>query len=119
MPRGRPRKIVTEQRVNLNDGNPERKEKVNEEKEERKQETEVLTVEPKQAFEPASLREKPEATAVDRVTESRKSLDQPLSPGQKYFESPEGFIVIGDAEKDHAWCRQSNNGKGAWINPRR
>jgi len=54
-----------------------------------------------------------------RVAESRKALTQPLGPDQKFFESPEGYVMVGEAEKDHIWCRHANGGKGAWINPRR
>lgn len=53
------------------------------------------------------------------IAESRKALDKPLEPGQKLFESPEGYIMIGESEKNQVWCRHSNNGKGSWINPRR
>lgn len=44
---------------------------------------------------------------------------EPLGPGQKYFESPDGDIVIGEADKDRIWHRKLNNGKGGWINPKR
>jgi len=55
---------------------------------------------------------------ADRVAESRKALDAPLPPGQKFFESPEGFIMIASADEDHVWCRDSGV-KGARINPKR
>lgn len=54
-----------------------------------------------------------------RINESRKALEHPLSAGTKFFESPEGYIVVGDADKPHVWCRQANHGKGCFINPRR
>lgn len=53
------------------------------------------------------------------IAESRKLLDVPLAAGQAYYESPEGFIMIDDAERGRAWCRQANKGTGMWINPRR
>lgn len=42
-----------------------------------------------------------------------------LAPGQAYFESPSGEILIGDASKDQLWWRQGNDGRGMWINKRR
>jgi hypothetical protein len=42
-----------------------------------------------------------------------------LQPGQKYFESPEGDIVIGEETKSQVWYRKLNNGQGGWINPKR
>jgi hypothetical protein len=61
-----------------------------------------------------------ELTAQERyIAESRKCLNEPLAPGQQYFESPEGIVKIGDADKAHIWCAQANHGKGMWINPRR
>lgn len=43
----------------------------------------------------------------------------PLPPGQKYFESPEGFTRVGDAEKKKLWIPEMNRGKGGWANARR
>ena len=54
-----------------------------------------------------------------RIAESRKSLEEPLSEGQRYFESPEGYIVVAEADRPHVWCRQANHGRGMLINPRR
>lgn len=44
---------------------------------------------------------------------------EPLGSGQKYFEAPDGTIMIGEADKDRLWYRKGNGGKGMWINPRR
>lgn len=54
-----------------------------------------------------------------RIAESRKALETPLEPGQAFFESPEGFIQVGEADAPHVWCRHANGGKGMWINPYR
>lgn len=79
--------------------------------------TAPLAPEPK----PAVFTEKVRAplTEAERIAESRKSLDTVLLPSQKFFESPEGYIVIGEADKGSIWCRQANRGKGMEINPRR
>lgn len=79
--------------------------------------TAPLAPEPK----PAPVIEKVRAplTEAEKIAESRKSLLQVLPPTQKFFESPEGFIVIGEADKSSIWCRAANNGKGMEINPRR
>lgn len=53
------------------------------------------------------------------VAESRLALKNPLAAGQMFFESPEGFIVVGEADRAHVWCRKANKGRGMWINPRR
>lgn len=44
---------------------------------------------------------------------------EPLGPGQKYFESPDGTILIGEADSPHLWYRAGNGGKGMFINPKR
>lgn len=53
------------------------------------------------------------------VEDSRKALSQPLSPGQRFFEAPDGMIMIGEDHVGQMWYRLGNNGKGVWINPRR
>ena len=53
------------------------------------------------------------------VAESRKQLLIPLQPGQAYFEAPDGFIIIGEADRPWALYRQGNDGKGMRINQRR
>lgn len=53
------------------------------------------------------------------VEESRKVLKVPLQAGQCFFESPEGFIEIGEKNRHKVWCRAANGGKGMWINPMR
>lgn len=55
----------------------------------------------------------------DDVWETRKVLKLPLDPNQEFFESPEGYIVIGEKGRGRVWCRQSNGRKGSWINPMR
>jgi hypothetical protein len=44
---------------------------------------------------------------------------EPLGPGQKYFEAPDGTILIGEADMPHLWYRAGNEGKGMYINPKR
>jgi hypothetical protein len=53
------------------------------------------------------------------INESRKALEQPVAPGQAFYEAPDGFIIVAEADKPQVWYRQGNNGKGMWINPRR
>lgn len=67
----------------------------------------------------ASLREPKPQTEAEAVAESRKSLNEPLAPGQKFFESPEGYIEVGNVEDETIWCQRANGGKGLRINPRR
>jgi len=40
----------------------------------------------------------------------------PLPPGQKYFEAPDGHVIIGEEKVSQVWDRRK---KGAWINPLR
>lgn len=93
-------------------GKPGRPAKIKEEviHEEEKQETkrEVLKFE-----------EKPAAPVAEKIAESRSSLLQALDPSQKYFETPEGEVIIGDSEKDRIWSRSMNGGRGGWANPKR
>ena len=56
---------------------------------------------------------------AQRIAESRKALTVPLSPGQKFFEAPDGEIIVGEADKTSVWSRRMNGGKGGWVNPRR
>jgi hypothetical protein len=58
-------------------------------------------------------------TVADAIAESRKALNQKLDPSQQFFESPEGYIVIGEVGRGRVWCRQANLGQGQWINPLR
>lgn len=74
---------------------------------------------PEEKPEPVRFREKSEQTDEARIESSRKSLDEPLGPDQKYFESPEGEIFVGPADKDQIWSRHMNHGHGGWVNPRR
>ncbi len=55
----------------------------------------------------------------EAIAESRKVLEIPLDPGQAFFESPDGHIIIGEGERDRAWCRAANGGQGMWINKMR
>jgi hypothetical protein len=48
-----------------------------------------------------------------------KEKVEPLQPGQKYFEAPDGTIIVGEADKSEIWYRKLNDGKGGWINPKR
>lgn len=68
------------------------------------------------------VEEKPKPQMTDfqkKLAESRKVLDIPLTASQEFYESPEGFIVIGEKGRGRVWCREANNFKGMWINPRR
>lgn len=65
--------------------------------------------------EPIRFKENPPQSDVDRIAESRKALSQVLPPGQKFFETPDGEIIIGEESKNEVWSRRLN----AWINPRR
>lgn len=63
---------------------------------------------------------KRELTPIEiRIQESREALKQPLGPGQVYFETPDGEIIIGEADRPHVWSRNMNGGHGGWANPRR
>ncbi len=44
---------------------------------------------------------------------------EPLQPGQKYFETPDGEIIIGESTKQQIWVRRLNNNAGGWVNPKR
>lgn len=93
-----------------------------EEKESLKAEVDVLEQSapvPESNPEPRYLGERPEASEANRIAESRKALLQPLAADQRFFESPEGEIIVGEADKTHIWSRHMNNGKGGWVNPRR
>lgn len=65
------------------------------------------------------FKEKPPASDAERIAESRRALDQKLAPGQCFFEAPDGYVMIGEADRPHAWYREGNGGHGCWINPRR
>lgn len=54
-----------------------------------------------------------------KIDESREVLKHPLLPGQQLFEAPDGYIIVGDADKAHVWYQDLNDGKGGMINPRR
>ena len=60
--------------------------------------------------------EKREETA--KAVQVKPKLE-PLGPGQKYFEAPDGTILIGEADMPHLWYRAGNEGKGMFINPKR
>lgn len=69
--------------------------------------------------EPKRFVETPDAPDAVRIAESRKALLQPLSPGQKFFETPDGEILIGEADKSQIWSRRMNGGHGGFVNPMR
>jgi len=50
------------------------------------------------------------------IQESRKSLVEKLDQSQSFFESPEGYIIIGGKDQSRIWCGKANHGKGCWIN---
>lgn len=105
-------------------GRPKKVEVVNHEEEAKGPKAEVLERQEPVAEVPKAERRKPgvnpeDQSDVDRIAESRKALEHPLSPGQQFFEAPDGEILIGEADKTHLWSRRANGGKGGWINPRR
>jgi flagellar biosynthesis GTPase FlhF len=67
----------------------------------------------------ADQKKNPAKTMAEQVAESRKALKQPLAPGMAFYESPEGFVVVGEASRGTVWCHQANHGKGMKINPMR
>lgn len=107
MPRGRPKKKVEEVK---SDEQPKKTEEpkapVVKEVEEQKPEREKFV-------------ERPPANDEERIAESRKALNQPLAPGQQFFEAPDGMIIIGEADRTQVFYRQGNGGKGMHINPKR
>lgn len=89
---------------------------------------------------PAGSKNKPKAVdeVVDSVIETKEAVVvneekkeepakavqvkpklEPLGPGQRYFEAPDGTVLIGEDTNPHMWYRAGNNGKGMWINPKR
>ena len=54
-----------------------------------------------------------------QIAESRKVLKFPIGSEQCFFESPEGYIVLGEKDRGRVWCRQANGGRGMWINKMR
>lgn len=63
-------------------------------------------------------REQPRMEAARSKPPVKQVLDA-LGPGQKYFEAPDGTVLIGEEDKQQLWYRNGNNGKGCWINPKR
>lgn len=53
------------------------------------------------------------------VVETPNPVVEKLPVGQKYFEAPDGTLIVGDADKQQVWYRKLNNGQGGWINPKR
>lgn len=53
------------------------------------------------------------------IANSRESLKHPLAEGQGFFESPEGYIVVAQSDRDRVWCQKAAGGKGMYINPKR
>lgn len=53
------------------------------------------------------------------ILNSREALKHPLAAGQGYFESPEGFIIVAQSDRDRVWCQKAAGGKGMFINPKR
>jgi len=43
----------------------------------------------------------------------------PLPAGQKYFESPDGHVIVGEHDRGQVMDRRLNKGRGGWINPMR
>lgn len=53
------------------------------------------------------------------IEESRKALNFPPPPGQKFFEAPDGFVILAEDTKTHVLYRAGNDGQGMIINPMR
>lgn len=62
---------------------------------------------------------KPLTAEQKDIANSRESLNHPLDAGQAFFESPSGYIIVAQADRDRVWCQKENKGKGMWINPKR
>lgn len=58
-------------------------------------------------------------TPRSTVLVAAKPKVEPLQVGQKYFETPDGELIIGEADKQQVWSRRLNGGKGGWVNPQR
>lgn len=59
-------------------------------------------------------------TAEQRdILNSREALKHPLDAGQAFFESPSGWIIVAQADRDRVWCQKENGGRGLWINKQR
>ena len=88
-----------------------------------------VTVSPKPVFDPKPLAEKPEPTAEesaralpDIIKSSREVIGKPCLPGQKLFEAPNGYVMVGEAGADRVFCRYAEKEPGVmgnWINPMR
>jgi translation initiation factor IF-2 len=61
---------------------------------------------------------KPLTEDQKRIAESRESLKHPAGPNQKFFEAPDGFIIVAESDRDHVPERRPGK---PWkvINPRR
>lgn len=56
--------------------------------------------------------------AARRIIESREALKHPAPPGQKFFEAPDGYIVVAEQDRDHVPERRPGKAWGL-LNPRR
>jgi hypothetical protein len=83
----------------------------------------VEVVEPVEFVRPVEvvkpLAKAPASDEASRIAESREALKHPLPFGNKFFESPEGYIVIAESDRADVWCRYANKGKGMKIQPMR
>lgn len=44
----------------------------------------------------------------------------PLEADQKYFEAPDGTVIVGESKANRIWYRNLHgNGKGGWISAKR
>lgn len=98
--------------------------KIKKEKPVKEVEVEVEADEPEIEVEPKEkVNEDKNKAETEAKNEAKKDKDkrilEPLQPGQKYFEAPDGTIIIGEADKQQIWYRGGNDGKGAYINPKR
>ena len=103
MPRGIPKKVVSENReIGGQNG-------VQGQVEEKKEDVLIDQVEKSKNV----SREKTD------IEVSREQLKIKLDPSQEFYESPSGYIVIGEKGRGRVFCRQECGGKGMWINPKR
>lgn len=72
----------------------------------------------KKPFDPSEMREKPAAKLSQRIKESREILKHPVPEGMVVFEAPDGFCMLGEADKPHMRYK-TEDGKSMLINPRR
>lgn len=90
--------------------------------EKEKAQAQVAVLEPPKAEEKKEspkASNRPDPSIEERIKNSKENLKVVLSPDQKFFESPDGEIIVGEAKSDRIWSRTMHKGKGGWANPMR